>query len=183
LHALLRRRSRVLFAVIAALLTSAAFASSASATIEVEKTGTDTAGCGTSLLPCQTINFGISQSLVPGETIAVGVGTFTEQVVVDKNVVLKGSGLASTVIASPATLATQFQRNGADIKPIVYVNDTGSGSTVQDLTVDGKGLGDSINRFWGLAFRNTSAGSHHIRVIRMRHTPFNGAQNGLGVLA
>jgi hypothetical protein len=169
---------------VAALFASAAFASSAGATVFVETTGSDTAGCGTTqALACQTINFGISQALIPHDTVQVGVGTFTEQVVINKDVVLKGSGLSSTVIASPASLATEFTRLGANIKPIVYVNTLGSGSAIQDLTVDGKGLGGSINRFWGVAFQDTSATASHIRVVRMRDTPFNGAQNGLGILS
>src|SRR4051812_29568072 len=185
LYAPFRGRSRALLAVSAALIGSAAYASSASAaTYFVDPAGNDANACvAPGALACKTVNGGISKSLTPGDTIQVGTGTYTEQVVIDRNVVLKGSGLSSTVIASPATLATQFTRNGADIKPIVYVAPTGTGSTVRDLTIDGHGLGDSINRFWGLAFRDTSAGSHHIRVIRMRSTPFNGVQNGLGVLA
>src|SRR5437763_3500447 len=133
--AALRHRPRIagLVATTATLVASAAFASVASATVFVDPAGSDTAGCGTTTATaCQTINFGISQSLGGGETIQIDTGTYVEQVVVNKDVVLKGAGLSSTVIASPTSLATEFTRNGANIKPIVYVSDLGSGSTVQD---------------------------------------------------
>src|SRR3954451_7458564 len=186
LHARFRKRTQIWLAAVAAAVASTAFASSAGATVFVDKSGTDGAACGTQLSPCLTISGaqgGISHALGVGDTVQVGTGTFTEQVVINKNIVLKGAGLSSTVIASPASLNTEFTRNGANIKPIVYVDPTGSGSTVQDLTVDGKGLGGSINRFWGLAGRNADFTARHIRVVRMRHTPYNGAQNGLGILA
>src|SRR3954466_1882785 len=113
-----RRRSRAasLLAAFVAVFCSAAFASSAGADVFVDKSGADGPACGTQLAPCLTISGaqgGISHALVPHETVQVGAGTFTEQVIVDKDVVLKGSGLSSTVIASPAAPATQFQRNGA----------------------------------------------------------------------
>jgi hypothetical protein len=178
-----RTRATALLTALVALIASAAFASSAGATVFVETTGSDTVGCGTTpALACQTVNFGVSRALGTHDTVKVGTGTFTEQVTINKDVVVQGDGLSSTVIASPASLATQFVRNGANIKPIVYVSDLGSGSTVRDLTIDGKGLGNSINRFWGLAFRNTNGTAQHIRVTRLRSQPLDGVQNGLGIL-
>jgi parallel beta-helix repeat protein len=40
----------------------------------------------------------------PGDTVNVGPGTFTEQVVINKDLDLHGAGAAATVIKSPATL-------------------------------------------------------------------------------
>src|SRR4051794_41977937 len=105
LHARFRKRTQIWVAAVAAAVATAAFASSASATVFVDKSGADGPACGTQLAPCLTISGaqgGISHALVPHETVQVGAGTFTEQVIVDKDVVLKGSGLSSTVIASPA---------------------------------------------------------------------------------
>src|SRR3954471_4896298 len=179
-----RHRPRAgLLAVLSALFASAAFASAASATVFVETSGTDTAGCGTTqATACQTINFGISQSLGLHETIKIGTGTFVEQVTVNKDVVLQGDGLSSTAIAAPASLATAFTTSGPN-KPIVLVNNSGSGARVQDLTIDGRGHGNANTRLNGLDFYNAGGTSHHIRIVRVRDEPLSGAQQGAGMLA
>src|SRR4051794_30070501 len=140
-------RAKSLLAPLVAIVASAAFASSASAaTVFVETTGTDTGGCGTTqAAACQTINFGISQSLGLHETIKIGTGTFVEQVTVNKDVVPQGDGLSSTAIAAPASLPPAFTTSGPN-KPIVFVNNFGSGARVQDLTIDGRGNGNANTR-------------------------------------
>jgi nitrous oxidase accessory protein NosD len=42
----------------------------------------------------------------PGDTITVGGGTYTEEVVIDKDLDLRGAGVGATVIKSPATLTS-----------------------------------------------------------------------------
>lgn len=169
-------------AVAFALLTSAALAASASAsTIYVEKSGADGMACGSQAAPCLTINGGIPHAN-PGDTVKVGTGTFTEQVVIATNITLRGDGLSSTVIASPATLTTQFITTGPN-RPVVHVDATGSGSTVADLTIDGKGQGNANNRIVGLGVNNAGATARHIRIVRVRNQPLDGAQGGSGILA
>jgi parallel beta-helix repeat protein len=53
----------------------------------------------------QTIQQAV-RSAVPGDTINIDPGTYTEQVVIDKDLTITGSGASSTIIAAPTTLST-----------------------------------------------------------------------------
>src|SRR5207247_767003 len=53
----------------------------------------------------------------PGDTVNVGSGTYIEQVVINKDLNLRGAGAAATVIKAPTTLAPYGIRTG-DNKPL-----------------------------------------------------------------
>jgi parallel beta-helix repeat protein len=53
----------------------------------------------------------------PGDTVNVGSGTYIEQVVINKDLNLRGAGAAATVIKAPTTLAPYGVRTG-DNKPL-----------------------------------------------------------------
>ena len=53
----------------------------------------------------QTIQQAV-RSAVPGDTINIDPGTYIEQVVIDKDLTITGSGARSTIIAAPTTLST-----------------------------------------------------------------------------
>ncbi len=117
---------------------------------------------------------------IPGGTINVAAGTYSEQVVVSgKNLSILGAGRASTTILSPTTLATQFTTSGPN-KPVVFVQGTSS-VTLRDLTVDADGQGNANNRIQGVAFWNAGGKLLDCDVLRVRNTPLDGAQAGVGV--
>ncbi len=119
---------------------------------------------------------------VAGHTIAVGAGTFEEQVEVNKALTITGAGCGTTVIRSPALLTASFTTPGPNVnKPVVFVN--GVDATIQNLTIDGGGLGNSNYRFVGLAFWNGGGKGADLCIEHIEDTPFSGAQHGVGVYA
>ena len=119
---------------------------------------------------------------IPGGTIHVAAGTYTEQVAVNgKNVSILGAGRASTFIVSPAALATQFTTSGPN-KPVVFAQNAAN-VVIRDLTVDGNGAGNANNRIQGVAFWNAGGKLLGCDVLRVRNTPLDGVQAGVGVFA
>ena len=74
----------------------------------------------------------------PGDTIMVESGTYTEEVVIGKDVNLRGAGVGATVIKSPATLIpfAVNLRNGRSLTAIVRVGH-GAHVRISGLTVSG----------------------------------------------
>ena len=98
----------------------------------------------------KTIQAAVNQ-VSAGGTVHVAAGTYVEQVDIGKQLTLDGAGAGSTIIQSPAVLATKFTTSAAN-KPVVYVH--ASGGTISHLTVDGNGVGNANYRFEGIAFYN-----------------------------
>lgn len=117
-------------------------------------------------------------NLVSGSTVKVAAGTYTEQLDIGKPLTLTGAGQASTIVKSPAALATKFSNN----KPVVYIHDA-TGVTVQQLTVDGDGKGNANYRMEGVAFYNAGGTVDHVTITRVRETPLSGAQHGVALYA
>lgn len=117
---------------------------------------------------------------IPNGTINVAAGTYTEQVAVNgKNLSILGAGRASTVIMSPATLATQFTTSGPN-KPVVFVQNAAN-VVIRDLTVDANGVGNANNRLQGVAFWNAGGKLLGCDVLHVRNTPLDGVQAGVGI--
>lgn len=116
-----------------------------------------------------------------GGTVHVAAGTYVEQVAIDKPLTLTGAGMASTVIQSPATLATQFTTSASN-KPIVYVHDT-TGVQIDHLKVDGAGLGNGNARMEGVTFYNAGGAVDSVSITGVRETPLSGSQHGVALYA
>jgi len=117
---------------------------------------------------------------IPGGTIHVAAGSYTEQVVVDgKDVSILGAGRASTTIVSPATLTASFVTSGTN-KPVVFVQNTPN-VVIRDLTVDAAGVGNANNRLQGVAYWNAGGQLLDCDVLHVRNTPFDGVQAGVAV--
>ena len=131
--------------------------------------------------------FGTIQSAVdaaiPGGTVNVAAGMFVEQVVIDgKDLTLQGAGAGSTTIQSPASLATSFMTGSNTNKPVVLCQNAAN-IAVRDVTVDGDGQGNANARFIGVAYHNAGGALLDADVVRVRNTPADGAQHGIGVYA
>jgi len=143
----------------------------------VALTGNDSAS-GNSYDPFRTVQKGVD-TVSAGGTVHVAAGTYVEQVNIGKSLSLTGAG-AGTIVKSPATLAP-YTIGGAARRPIVYVH--GATVTVQQLTVDGDGLGNANSGFMGIAYQNAAGTIDSVTITRVRNTPLDGAQYGVGLYA
>jgi PGF-pre-PGF domain-containing protein len=114
-----------------------------------------------------------------GDTINVQPGTYTEQVVVDRNVTLVGAGEDKTIIESPATLTEKFTDARGDNYPVLFVDN--ADADVRSLTVDGAGQGDNNVYFYGVVYRNATGTVADVTVENVRETPLSGTQHGVAV--
>ncbi len=119
---------------------------------------------------------------IPGGTIHVAAGTYTEQVVVDgKDVDLQGAGSGSTILKSPASLPAFFTTSGDNHPVLLFENS--ADIRLSGVTVDGDGQGNANYRFMGVAFWNAGGKLLDCDVVRVRDTPWSGAQHGNAVYA
>ena len=122
---------------------------------------------------------------VAGGTLDLN-GTFREQVVLSKDMTLDGSGEATTTIESPSSLPVSFTSSGGPNYAVVLV-ENGANATIENLTVDGRGKGDTNYRFDGIAFDDASGTIDTVHITRIRNGgpsgTLNGAQSGDAVYA
>ncbi|MEZ4388835.1 MAG: hypothetical protein R3D98_14925 [Candidatus Krumholzibacteriia bacterium] len=116
---------------------------------------------------------------VSGDTIHISADTYVEQVLIDgKDLTLRGAGQAATSIESPATLQV-FYSTSYDHYPVVGV--TNATVHLADLTIDGAGQGNTNYKFMGADFHNAGGSVTDVTFLRVRNTPFSGAQHGVSL--
>ncbi|MFN0152131.1 MAG: hypothetical protein ACKVU1_15625, partial [bacterium] len=153
-------------------------ASSGRATAYVDDSAAPS-GNGGSTAPYQTVTDGVGGAL-PGGTVDIAAGTYTEQVVVSgKNLTLDGAGSGTTFVNAPAVLATTFTTSGPN-KPVITA--TNADVTIQELAVDGLGLGNANNRIVGIGYWNAGGAILDCTIDQIRNTPLDGVQAGVGIL-
>lgn len=119
--------------------------------------------------------------------ISVGAGTFREQVVIDKNLTLRGSERDLTIIQSPANLAqTHVSPNVARNYGVIFVHDTDN-VVVSDLTVDGSTNAQTTpfndnRRFIGIVYQNAGGTIENTRITNIK-SGAGSARSGFGILA
>jgi len=133
--------------------------------------------CGTARMPYDTIQEGVDR-VIPGGTVYVAGGNYTEQVTVNgKNgITIVGAGETSTTIISPAMLTALT----GDRKAVFGIKGS-ENVTVKNLTIDGAGKGNSNYRFYGLFYYNSGGLIDHVTVKDIRNTPLDGAQSGVAI--
>ena len=158
----------------------------------VSTTGSDTTGDGSSGNPWLTINYAISQA-INDDTINVAAGTYTEQVVINKNLTLSGTG--NPIIKAPASPNGYKFPEGAGNTwdPIVLAfggtadgsfNITGTGQVtvnISGITVDGNDRIPSVltRRAVGILYRNVVGGVTHCTVQNMGYSTTFGLSWGI----
>ena len=118
----------------------------------------------------------------PGDVINVGAGHFEEQLYIGtENLTVSGAGVGVTYIDAPDNMPLFYTTSG-DNYPIVFVEGVNA-FTMQDLTVDGLGRGNTNSRFQGVGFWNAGGTLTDLEVNNVMDTPFSGSQHGNGVYA
>lgn len=129
--------------------------------------------CHTSATPIQEA----VDSAPIGAVVHVEAGVFTEQVVINKNLTLKGS--AGAIIKSPSSLPENFVTSAAN-RPIIYVHDADN-VIIDGFTVDGDNQGDagaSMNRFIGIGYYNAGGTISNNTVVNVMDSVLKGTQHG-----
>lgn len=118
-----------------------------------------------------------------GDTIYVTAGTYDEQVVISKNLILQGSGSGTVIRPSQATMNNfqLFKRNPGDLAANTagIIVASSSAVTVKNLTVDGSLISSvpSSARFIGIFYRNSGG------AITSNTVQGIGVNEGNGILA
>lgn len=112
-----------------------------------------------------------------GDTIEVCAGTYEEQVVID------GFTGLTLVAASTPTVQPPVNAKGA----IIWVKNS-TDVTIDGFKVDGaehfaSGCRSGDDRMFGIYYLNSSGTIKNNEVTRIRHTPIDGCQEGLGIYA
>lgn len=161
--------------------------SSEAATLYVATGGSNVGTCQVSGSPCLTISYALSQAAVSGDSISVAAGTYTEEVTINKSVVVNGAGMASTIIKAPLTLTTNPAVPGgspAQQTTIVFVTGASTVATMQNLQIQGPGstgcgsIGYGV--FVGGGARLTLS-NNHVLMVRDLSPPLSSCQNGSAI--
>jgi hypothetical protein len=122
-----------------------------------------------------------------GGVVNVGAGTYEEQIVITKNLSLKGDGVGSSIITSPDNLKhTGTSPHGGRNYGIVYVKDA-SNVNIDGFTIDGSTNNQTVpfttdDRFIGVIYQNSGGvfSNNHITNIKSVDTA---PRSGFGFLA
>ncbi len=115
----------------------------------------------------------------PGDTITVAAGTYTEQVVITKNLTLTGAGSSTTIIQAPDPLVLGPGLNNK--KSIVLF--TGSiTAEMSGFTVQGPVPGFAAIDYGIWVSYGATVNIHDNIVKDIRDEPFSGMQTGIGII-
>ena len=118
----------------------------------------------------------------PGDTIRIRSGTYVEQVSIDKDLALVGSGALRTIIRAPGTLAS-----GVDGHTSIVEIHGGAEVRISHVTVSGPGAGhcgDGELRAGISVVEESQLDLSFARVLHIRNTPLDDCfHSGVGVLA
>jgi hypothetical protein len=124
-----------------------------------------------------TITLGVS-AVVPGGTVYVAAGTYTEQVTINKSLHLIGSGIGSSIIQAPGTLPASSDPASA----IVIVSGSGVNAELTGFTVTGPGPSTCGSIRAGIyVYDGANADIHHNLIQDIRDSVFSGCQNGVAI--
>lgn len=116
-----------------------------------------------------------------GATVNVAAGNFVEEISINKDLSLLGSGKGVTNIISPDLLTNEFVTSQPN-KPIILVENADN-VFIDGVTVDGAGKGNDNYRFIGIAYVNAGGEISNSQVINITDTPFSGRQHGNAIYA
>lgn len=144
--------------------------------------------CKSGVASFSTIQSAVNASPV-GATILICPGRYSEQVIIDKGLTIKGVASKNlgeaTIVSPPGGLAqnTTSLATGNPIAAQILVTDT-TGVSISNLTIDGSnnGINACSPNLIGIYYRNASgAVSHVVASNQSLAGPDTGCQSGLGI--
>lgn len=116
-----------------------------------------------------------------GDVVQVSAGTYTEQLMIEKAITIRGVDRENTIICAPATLEVAFNIAGENYRPLVCIRDI-DGATIEALTIDGGGQGLGNEHFVGLAFYEAGGSVTDAGIRSFHEDPFTSTPHGTGLL-
>lgn len=137
----------------------------------------------TTTTPYTTIQSAITAA-APGDTILVCPGTYQEELLINKSLILRGIGSPRPVIEAPNTLTDRVPGPAREIRAIIFVDGSGGGVNVEidRFLIDGRGVGNGNNGFTGVTYFGASGTIRNCEIKAVRNTPFDGTQHGLPIV-
>lgn len=113
-------------------------------TFYVATTGTDTGLCTVSTSPCRTIQYAVSAALQSNaggqiQTVQVGAGTFSEDVVVQGKSRNSGSTFTQSLVIQGGGSSTTFWQSGNSTQCGVLTANNGANISIQNLKITANG--------------------------------------------
>ena len=131
--------------------------------------------CSESATPVQAA----IDAALPGETVVLQPGTYTEQLEISKDITLQGG--PGVVLQAPSSLPLYYTTS-ANNHPIIYVHNTAN-AAILGLTVDGLEHGNGNYRFQGIGFYDAGGTIDGNTVLDITDNPFSGMQSGSAIYA
>ncbi len=139
--------------------------------------------CATTLSfsPGMTIQAAVNAA-IPGTTINIPAGTYTEQISITKSLQLIGEDRNNTFIGAPSTMPAGDYSNDTNSQ-IVRITGTSVNAEVTGFTIHGPVPGTGSNIFAGVYIGDNAHGNiHDNKILDIRNNPLSGAQGGIGIL-
>jgi len=115
-----------------------------------------------------SIQDGVDLAVVGG-TVNVDAGTYTEQVTIEKEITLKGSGKTQTVIESPDVLQSKSIYTSSGY-PIIYIN--AADATIQDLSIESRNINAAYGTsMYGIVLNNAGGQIENVDIYSNRTEP------------
>ena len=120
----------------------------------------------------------ISKVAQSGDTIMVGPGTYTEQILIQKSLTLVGAGKDVAIVKAPATLPPASDPSSS----IVIVSGASVNAEISGFTIEGPGPSRCGSISSGIFVRDgANAYIHNNQILDIRDNPFSGCQNGIAI--
>jgi hypothetical protein len=120
-----------------------------------------------------------------GSLVSIGVGTFTEQVLIQKNLTLQGAGMGSTILQAPGGSLTVTPGTGVHAVLSISSLDPSISSVLVHLygfSVDGNGQGALNDQFTGIHYYSSGGTINQVQLGNINGAALPGDGNGVGVL-
>ena len=151
------------------------------------RTDGDDTNAGTADTPAlakKTIQAAVD-TVSPGGTVHVAAGTYAEQVTINKNLLINGAGMGSTIVKPSGVVANATRING---NPAAAIFDVEGPATVniQNLTADGSlnGITGCSPDFVGFYYKKASGTLSNVAASHINLAPaLMGCGTGVGIFA
>ncbi len=115
----------------------------------------------------------------PGDEVVVAAGSYVEQVIITKDIILTGAGRGTTAILAPVYMP--YTAHNAQYNAVIHVEPPARAVTIRDLTVDGSNRGRDDTRFTGIMYDSVGGVCERVEIKRLSEKPASNDLSGIGL--